>query len=137
MRLGLIGFGNIATRVLGDLPAIAAQPLEHVRVLCRPGVVDATNSQLHSKFANVATRVDAVGTVDELLALKPDLVIECAGHAAVSAFGPPVLQASVDLIVASMGALSDDELHQRLIAAATTGKSRMILPPARLAVWTS
>lgn len=45
-----------------------------------------------------------------------DLVVECAGHAALAATGPAVIAAGVDLLVVSIGALTDDDLLVRLLA---------------------
>lgn len=50
-----------------------------------------------------------------LLAWQPDLVVECAGHAAVSQFVAPLLALGVDAIVASVGALADAPLHDLLL----------------------
>ncbi|MGH2736404.1 MAG: aspartate dehydrogenase domain-containing protein [Actinomycetota bacterium] len=51
--------------------------------------------------------------VEELIAAS-DLVVEAAGHAPLASLGPPVVEAGVDLLVMSVGALVDDALLQRL-----------------------
>lgn len=57
---------------------------------------------------------------------------ECASHEAVRDYGPAVLEASCDLIVISIGALSSDALRQSLTDAAVAGGGRMILPPGAI-----
>ena len=53
-----------------------------------------------------------------LIAERPDLVVECAGHAAAGAHAPAVLRAGVDVILVSIGALADPGLESALRAAA-------------------
>jgi aspartate dehydrogenase len=52
-----------------------------------------------------------------------DLVVECAGHAALAEIGPAVVAAGVDLLVASVGALTD----AALLAALSAGPGRVRL----------
>jgi len=66
--------------------------------------------------------------VEGLWAMRPDLVVECAGQEAVAAHGAACLAAGVDMIVASIGALAQPALHARLLEAAAAGGARMILP---------
>ena len=104
MRLGLIGYGNIARTLavyLGPSSGIVA-----VTVLVRPGrEADAPIS-----FADGAIPVSAVTDVEALLAASPDFIVECAGHSAVEAFVPPLLRAGLDVVVVSIGALADEAL---------------------------
>ena len=66
---------------------------------------------------------------EDLAADKPDLVVECAGHAAISAYLPSLLRAGLDVAIASIGALCDDKLRSELNLAAKQGGAR-ILPVA-------
>ena len=70
--------------------------------------------------------------VASLLADKPDAVAECASHVAVHDYGPAILEAGRDLIVISIGSLSDEALYTRLAQAATTGGARLVLPAGAL-----
>jgi len=117
MRLGLIGYGNIAQALLAILATEGAAP-EELGVLVRAG---ATH-----RVAIPGALV--VHDVEGLLAMRPDLVVECAGQEAVSAHGAACLAAGVDTIVASIGALADQSLHARLLDAAAAGGGRLILP---------
>jgi aspartate dehydrogenase len=45
---------------------------------------------------------------------RSDLIVEAAGHAALSELGPPVIENGKDLLVVSVGALVDDDLRARL-----------------------
>lgn len=114
-RVALIGYGALGQAVAGELVAGKL-----------PGVA----------FAGTLTRHDSsrpdVGAcwarLDELLAAQPDLVVEVAGHTALAAHAPACLQAGCDVLAASVGALMDEDLHQRLLAAARDGGSRLLVP---------
>ncbi len=54
-----------------------------------------------------------VASFDELLR-RSDLVVEAASQQAVASYGPAVVDASVDLLVVSVGALRDEALLARL-----------------------
>jgi aspartate dehydrogenase len=128
MRLGLIGFGNISQTLLAQLADADFAPLEQVCVLCRPDSVGAARRTLAAGHSGTAHTLDVVGDVDALLAARPQLVVECAGHGAVTAHVPAVLRAGVDVVVVSVGALADAELDAALRDAAAEGGSRVILP---------
>ena len=65
-------------------------------------------------------------TVEELIAAKPDLVVECATHEAVRETVPPLLAAGIDVVIVSIGALGQPENVARLEQAARTGEARAI-----------
>ena len=120
-RVGLIGHGGIVRAVLDRLPATAGTDVAVTDVLCRPGRATAAR-------AVVGDDIAAVETIDELLAARPTIVAECAGHGAVADYGEAVLAAGIDLLVASTGALADQPLHERLAGAAVHGGARLVLP---------
>lgn len=110
MKIGIIGNGAIAGFVqgaLGDRPhRVEAILVRQVRVAEGP--------------------IPFVGSVQDL----PDgldLVIECAGHAALAAHGPAVLARGIDLVTVSLGALADKSLYQSLGAAAHAGDAKLHL----------
>ncbi|MFZ1682320.1 MAG: aspartate dehydrogenase [Rhizobiaceae bacterium] len=124
MHLGLIGYGNISCALVGILAREHAgvtkftvlSPREAGRT---PGVALA---------ADPAGRAQAVGTVAELIEAGPDLVIECAGHAAVRSHATAVLRAGIETVIVSVGALADDALYAELVRAAQAGGTRFVLP---------
>ncbi|KRW95200.1 aspartate dehydrogenase [Paracoccus sp. MKU1] len=65
-------------------------------------------------------------SVDDLIAARPDLVIECATHAAVRETVPQLLEAGIDVVIVSIGALGDAGTVARIEAAAKTGRARAI-----------
>ena len=111
LRVGLLGGGAIGQAVLGfarDYPA----ELTVDGVLCRRDLPDG---------------VARVATLDELLALEPDVVVEAAGHAALRAHGAAVLASGRELVIVSVGALADPQLERELGEAARAGGGRLVV----------
>lgn len=113
LHVGLIGYGSIGA-ALADL------------IADDPALGDVTLTVLVRRGRE--TPVSTVHDTSALIAAKPDLVIECAGHGAVAELVPDCLTAGLNTVVASIGALADAGLHERLIAAASAGDTRLILP---------
>jgi aspartate dehydrogenase len=110
MKIGLIGNGAIAGYVQA---ALTHRPHSVEAILVRQARV-ADHKALY------------VGSVQEL----PDdlnLVIDCAGHAALAAHGPAVLARGIDLLTVSLGALADESVFQNLEAAAHVGNAKLHL----------
>ena len=62
-----------------------------------------------------------------------ELAVECGGHAAVTQHGEACLDAGYDLLVASVGALADQALHDRLVAAAKRNHRKLLIPAGAVA----
>src|SRR5690349_4165972 len=111
-RIALIGYGAVAQAVLRNL----AKHEKSVEVL---GVL---------RRQKQATPVRLFDSVDELLSLKPDLVVECAGQGAVVQYAERIVSAGVDLMTISMGAFADSGLLERTRAAAAKTGAQVIIP---------
>jgi aspartate dehydrogenase len=112
-RIALIGYGAIADEVIRCL-ADRGTMASFVGFLVRPERI----VHFEHKSAGCFTIVDKLPALFEL---QPDIVVEAAGHEAVSRFGADVLRQGVDLLVASVGALADRALAADLVAAARPG----------------
>lgn len=123
MHLAIIGYGNIAQTAVAWL---AHRPVARLTVLVRPARVAALEED--AALSKAAPRVSVVGTIDELLQAKPDLVVECAGHQVVAEHGPRILRAGHDLVLVSIGALADQGVADQLRLAAEAGSAQMTLP---------
>src|SRR5690348_5928768 len=98
MRVGLIGLGVIGTGVM--------------RILKERGVSDTDVLFVGALVRDTARArlpgsPKVVATVDDLLAERPEVVVEAGGHDALRAYGPPLLRAGVDVITVSVGAFSE------------------------------
>lgn len=112
-RIGLIGYGAIGRSVadlLGDEAGIAL------------GVVTRSADRLPPTGAQRLDRLE------ELLAWRPDLVIEAASASAFAAYVPACLEAGIDVVAASVGALQDGALLARVTAACADRGNRLIVP---------
>jgi aspartate dehydrogenase len=112
-RIAAIGYGAITEEMVrsldmrGQLDTLAC-------VLVRPGRRTEREQKAQGRFR-------IVDALSDLLACKPQIVIEAAGHRAVAEFGAPILERGCDLLLASVGALADGALAKRLAEAASGG----------------
>jgi aspartate dehydrogenase len=111
LRVGLLGGGAIGQAVI-SYAANYPDELSVAGVLCRRDVPEGV------------TRVD---TLDALLALTLDVVVEATGHAGVREHGAAVLASGRELLIVSVGALADVTLEQELRTAARSGGGRLII----------
>jgi len=111
LRVGLIGLGTIGSGVLRLIEP--ADDIEVVGALVRQGRSEAP--------------VPIVTSIEALLALQPDVVVEGAGHEALRCHGPRVLRAGVGLVVLSVGAFADPAVESALICAARDGGGRVLI----------
>lgn len=114
--LGLIGHGAIGREITGALDRLGESG-RLVATLVRRGVAAP----------------QAVDEVEALIARRPAMVIECAGHDAVRAYGGAVLAAGIDLVISSVGVLADPAVAAELLAAERRGGGRLLLPPGAIA----
>ncbi len=113
MKVAAIGFGAMTRIVMASLQR-SQDEIGIGAVLLRAGGPAISSSG--------PTRFD---DVDALIAWKPSLVVECAGHTAVRDSVPALLDAGIDVVVSSVGALGDASTLRRLQQAAQRGGSRM------------
>lgn len=114
LRVGLVGSGTIAR---GVAEAIAGDPgcgIEVVAVLAR------TPTEV--------MRGPVIATLADVLEAQPDVVVEAASHAAVRETAEIVLMRGTHFVCVSVGALADEALRERLVAAARAGGARLIVP---------
>ena len=112
-RIGVIGYGAITDEIIRCLE-LRGELEKLVGVLDLP-------EKLHELADKAAGRFPLFAALPQLLARKPEIVIEAAGHGAVHAFGSDILNSGCDLLVASTGALADKKLAAKLIATIVGG----------------
>ena len=118
ISVALIGGGSIACVVTRSLLE------QHPQVR----IVGALDQNVALARERMDRRIPLTGSLDELLSWKPDLVVECAGHAALAQHGAEVLRLGTDLLIASVGALARPELERALREAAEAGGTRIRIP---------
>jgi aspartate dehydrogenase len=125
-RVGLIGFGAIGrsiARLWGTLPA-------HSFLLAG---VCARSWQASELNHGLPGGTQLCTDVDQLLALRPDYVIEAASHKVIQAHGTKILRSGCSLCLLSVGSLAEEELRHSLLAAAQDGSSQILVPAGALA----
>ena len=118
LRLVFIGFGAINSRV-ADLLKARNAPV---------GIVAVATKDDPAERARIPAGVPFLGSPSELAALKPDLVIEAAGRAAIDAWASVALATAPIMIIASTSAFCDDALLPRLAEIAEKHSSRILIP---------
>jgi aspartate dehydrogenase len=116
LRIAVIGYGAIGRFVIEHLHADPS--IEVCAVFSVPPPVSCP--------------APLVDSIEALLASKPQLVVECAGHQALRDAGETVIRSEIDLLVASVGALADPALEQTLRHAAASGGGRLLIPGGAL-----
>ncbi|MDR6952997.1 aspartate dehydrogenase [Ancylobacter sp. 3268] len=111
-QVALIGFGAIGRALADELGKDSAYRLA---VLRRGGAL-------------LPRQIEALDTLDALIAARPALVVEAAGQGAVAAYAPALIEAGISLVITSTGALAEDALLHRLVLAAETSGARLIVP---------
>lgn len=114
VSVALIGWGAIAHSVFQRMAQFPGIRITHVVV--RPGKVAETQAQLGSAALAVAG-----------VPAEAQLVLECAGHTALTEHVLPALRRGVSCGVLSVGALSEAGLPESLEAAARQGGAQLHL----------
>src|SRR5215470_3429058 len=110
MRVGLLGLGAIGQEVVRLAVQEAPGQCSFVGAVVRDPAKDRPG-----------ITVPTLATLDALLAERPEVVVECAGHGGLQAHGAAVLRAGVDLIMVSVGIFAAPGVLDDLIAAAEAG----------------
>lgn len=117
-RIVFIGWGAINSRV-GTLLA------ERKTAIDIAGIATMNTPEARAALPSGARFLTSP---EELAAVKPDLVVEAAGRAAIEQWAPAALAAAPEMIIASTSAFCDDDLLARLVALAEHSGSRIQLP---------
>jgi aspartate dehydrogenase len=119
LKVAILGFGAIGR----SLAALIREQLPNVTLI---GVAKRSAPSEGDRAAvHAGTRF--VDTPAALADLPADVVIECAGHQALTAFAPVLLREGRELLIASVGALADQALEASLREEASRGRARLLL----------
>jgi aspartate dehydrogenase len=118
IRAVFIGWGAINMRV-GALLAQRNSAVDIVGI----AAIDTPENR-----ASIPQGVAFLKSPRDLASLKPDLVIEAAGRAAIDTWAEPALAVAPAMIIASTSAFCDETLLARLSAVAERHGSRILIP---------
>ncbi len=123
MKLGLIGHGAVAQQALSAIAANISRPIDALVAYARAESAAKARDVLAPFRDRIFRHVEVVTDPGSLIARKPDVVAEAAGHEAVISLGPQLLGAGVNLLITSAGALASSSLRDSLDASARAGQS--------------
>lgn len=120
MQSVIIGLGAIGRMIVHELAGGGSE-------VCLAGVAVRPARAAEAR-AELASEVAVFTSPEEVIAARPDIVVECAGQAALRQYGETLLAAGIDLMVVATGALADGDYRARLMAAAEKGGARLLVP---------
>lgn len=113
MKIAIIGHGAIAQHVRAALVGLG---IVEVAQIVRPGKEAAATKTAPPCISDIVDLPD-----------HADLIVDCGGHLALAAHGPVALEAGIDVLTVSLGALADAAIAATLQEAATRGGARLHL----------
>ena len=122
--IGIIGFGSIAQDLVSIL--LEDEPRARLQVLVRVGRESAARNTLGALGLSEDTLITS--NIAAFLAQRPVVVAECAGHQAVADYGAAILKAGSDLVVSSVGSLSNPTLLEGLRTVASENAGQLVVP---------
>ncbi|KAB7705619.1 aspartate dehydrogenase [Bacillus aerolatus] len=124
LRAGLIGYGTIGKNIAELIRSKQAGNIELKTILVR-----------NAEKAASAALPNCTITADEELFFNQelDIVIEAAGHHAVELYGEKAFSVGSNLLILSIGALADQDLHESLQIAADNAGKQLFIPSAAIA----
>ena len=127
--VGLLGCGTIGTHLALAIGAgeIANASLE--------GIFDIIQENAKILKSKLKTDIQVYSDFDSLVEAPVDLIIEAASQEAVRRYSKPIVAAGKDLMIMSVGALSDTALLAELseIDSLRKGKNRIYVPTGAIA----
>lgn len=106
LAVAVLGYGAIGARVAAGLHGGSAPGAHLTSVIVRDTAPKGEGRAAADGFAEL--------TLDEALE-GADLIVECAGGAAVRELGPRIIASGTDLLVVSVGAVADAALRHQLV----------------------
>ncbi len=124
LKIGIIGCGAIGTEIC---KAIDAKLIKAQLV----AVCDRSEER-GGRLLGALSNKPRLLSVDDLIS-ESDIVVECASAAAVREYGLEVLEKGKDLMILSVGALTDPGLLEKLVKTAAAHHSRIYIPSGAIA----
>lgn len=120
-RLAIVGCGKLGRIVAG---AVAKGIIPEYELV---GTYSRTFEKAAVLAAGASGNCKACNTLEELLELKPDYIVEAASPAAMRELAVPALLKGISIITLSVGALADDVFYDSVKMAALNGGARVYI----------
>ena len=121
VKVGVLGSGRLAGIIAHALADGAVPKCELVGILGR--------TYEHTAALADTCNCTACATLEELLELKPEYILEAATAEALKSWAIPILCASCNVICLSVGALIDDVFRHNIETAAEKHRSKLYVAP--------
>lgn len=124
LKAGIIGYGTLGKSIGKLIDSGQAGDVLLKSILVR---------KLPSSLEELSDQCMVTTNKNIFLNQDLDIIIEAAGHKALKQYGEKVLSSGSDLVILSVGALSDNELYHSLQESASKNQKQMIIPSAAIA----
>ncbi|MSQ74905.1 MAG: aspartate dehydrogenase [Rhodoferax sp.] len=129
----LIGFGAIGQAILQNLQRLPGPPRLRVsHVVVRAERVAQVQAQLDAALGPSGSAAGGATQAVAAVPIEAQLVLECAGHGALSEHVLPTLARGTECALLSVGALAEAGLAERLAQAAGQGGTQLHLLPGAI-----
>ncbi len=125
-KIGVLGCGTIGSELA---LAVDSRKIDAELVT----LFDLNQGAANSLANRLKTRPILARSFEEFVANEMDIVVEAASQDAVRKYARPVLENNHDLMIMSIGALLDSNLHDDLISLAEKHDRRIYLPTGAIA----
>jgi len=128
VRIGVIGCGAIGSVIVnailrGEVKAELVALMDIYQEKC-----EGLLRKFSAKYNILVCR-----ELEELLRVRPQLVIEAASQQAVRDYVPKILAEGIDVVVLSVGALLDEGLYKEVVEATNRGNTKVYVPTGAIA----
>lgn len=125
-RVGLIGFGAIGRSIVDLWHNLPSRSFLLAGVCVRPNQIETAQNILPE-----GTLI--CDDIERLLEIRPDCIIEAAGHGVVQSQAARILRHGCSIYLLSVGSLAEEKLRGTLLTAAAEGDSQVLIPAGALA----
>ena len=125
-RIGVIGCGTIGSELA---LAIDSRKVDGELI----ALFDASQDAINTLATRLKIRPVLARNIEEFITNNMDIVVEAASQDAVRKYASLVLENNHDLMIMSIGALLDSDLHDDLISVAKKHDRRIYLPTGAIA----
>lgn len=123
-KLAIVGCGKLGTIVANAISKGILSEYELVGVMSR---TKEKAVRLAQEMEEKGFPCSVCNSLEELLALKPDYLVEAASPAAMKSLAIPTLQNGTSIVTLSIGALADDEFYQQVKDCAQNNNCRIYI----------
>lgn len=122
-RVGIIGCGTIGSQLAHMVDSLKVKNAELVSLF------DIAKGRAENLSTKLQCMPQAYDNFDNFISQSCDIVVEAASQEAARKFAKPVLDAGSDILIMSVGALSDN----KLLASLQVAKGRIYVPTGAIA----